>query len=524
MPVDFDQEQEDIRQKYKDSLWFLSKDLLGYKDLTPGFHYKYMCKKLVEPRKKPIRLLMFPRGHFKTTVLTIAHSIFLQLKKPGIRILIVSGVIANAKSMVTSIGSHYIINQRFRKWFPEYCPQNVRAPETKWTTEEIHVLNRFSKGDVPVMEGTFEAFGPESTITSRHYDYIKLDDLVTRENSTTREQMIKIKEFYKSVFPLKDHPNTPIDVIGTRWDDFDLYGDLLHDDDVEVVIVPAIVDNKPTFPERFTIEYLNDLKKSEKVGTYLFNALYMLDPIPEEDAIFKSSWFKHFDIDVSGNEMIIDSTQERVPIGNTFLTFDSSTEEGKGDFSTIIISTTDNHNNIYVIETYKAKDDPAVFLSKLFDLYEKWKCYKAAGQKVVIENMFMAFIKEKMLRENRFINLEKISGVTKTSKEYRIKSLQPYYEAGKIYHRRGQCEDLEDELIRFPKSRNDDLSDAMHMQLNIVIPSSGGSRPKVDVNPNSLCVWKKKLDKFFSQVEKEKGYALGKQKRNTLVVNESFYG
>ena len=67
------------RKKYQENSYFLAKDLLGFKDLSVNFHYKYICKKLDEPRKKLIRLWLLPRGFFKTTIITITQAIKLQI-------------------------------------------------------------------------------------------------------------------------------------------------------------------------------------------------------------------------------------------------------------------------------------------------------------------------------------------------------------------------------------------------------------------------------------------------------------
>jgi len=515
---DYYKEKENItRNKYKSNLYLLAKDLLGYKDLTAGFHYKYICKKIDEPRQKPIRMWLIPRGFFKTTILTISRSIQLQLNNPGIRILIVSGVLANAKSMVTAIGNHYLTNKRFRIWFPQFCPQNVKSPETKWTTEEIHIPNRFNYGGVPVMEGTFEAFGPEVTITSRHYDQLILDDLVTRENSTTKEQMDKIKDFYKAIFPLKNNPATPLDVVGTRWGDYDLYGDLENDEDVEVIKIPAIQNGKSVFPERYSLEYLESLKKSKKVGTFLFNSLYMLDPISDENAIFKNAWFRYFKLSFDNKSMIREDDKKEIPVGNTFMTVDGAVTEGKNDYSAIVVTTTDSENNIYVIETWRKQVDPMTLTAKIVELYFKWNCIKCGMQKTVLEKMLMFYLKEKMKKDRFYMNLVPLKMDTRTSKEYKIKSLQPFYESQCIYHRRG-LSDLEDELLRFPKAKSDDLVDALQMQQDLVMPSSGKKVVRQE-EPGSLISWKKKLKVLFEP----KPFHVG-QDDDSVVINEAFYG
>lgn len=511
---DIKETELEVRQKYIDNLYFLCKDLLGYKDLVASYHYLHMCKQALEkPREKLIRLLLFPRGHFKTTVLTIAHSIQLQLQHPSWRILIVSGVLANAKSMVTSIGNHYLNNNKFRHFFPEYCPQNIKAPETKWTEGEIHIPNRYKTGGVPVMEGTFEAFGPEVTITSRHYDYIKLDDLVTRENSTTKDQMDKIKTFYKSVHPLKDNPKTPMDVIGTPWDDYDLYEDLRHDDMIETIFVPALVNNKATFPQRYGLQDLEDIKKN--IGTYLFNALYMLDPISYENAIFKHEWFRYFKL--INKTIIKDDDGEKIPVGNTFMSLDGAVTEGKNDYSAMMVVTTDYKKNMYILETWKKQVDPVELLNEVVRLYFKWNCKVLISQKIVIEKMLRSFLKEKMRKEHFYINLQEQGNLTTQTKEYRIKSVQLYYETGAIYHQKNQT-DLEEELLRFPKAKYDDLADCLQMLPDIVFPSAK-KQPSKDYAPNSLYVWKKRLNKLFDE---NKQFHLGYDNKQ-YVINENFY-
>jgi len=509
--------EEEVIENYKYNAYFLAKDLLGFKDLTPTFHYKYICKKLGEPRQKLIRLWLIPRGFFKTTILTVTHSIQLQLNKPNIRILIVSGVLANSVSMVSLIGHQYLTNKRFRILFPEWCPAKPQAPETTWKGNEIHLPNR---GGRPVMEGTFEAFGPDSTLTSRHYDYIKMDDLVTRENSTTKDQMDKIKDFYKAIFPLRDNPQTPIDVIGTRWDDYDLYGDLERDPDVEVIKVPAIMNKKATFPERYSLQDLNKIKRDKKMGSYLFSCLYLLDPIPQEDAIFKEKWFKYFRLDGTGQNILRYDDKIKLPIGHTFMSVDGAITEGKNDYSAIVITTTDFEKNIYVLETWFKQVDPMTLMDEMIRLYFKWKCIKLAVQKTILEKMLVFYLKEKMRREKFWMNIIPLKDNTTQNKEYLIKSLQGWYESGAIYHIEGiKGDELEEELLRFPKARHDDVADALQMQQEIIFPSSKIS-PARNYDRNSLHSWKKRLKRVFNSDEY---FHLGGDQGRKYIINEQTY-
>lgn len=481
------------RKKYQENIYLLAKDLLGFSDLTVAFHYDKLCRKINEPRKKAIRLWLVPRGFFKTTILTVSRAIHLQINQPDIRIAIISAVMANAKSMVTQIGQPYLTNERFRMLFQEWCPKKPLAPETKWTESEIHVPNR---GGRVVMEGTFEAFGADSTLTSRHFDHMIVDDLVTAENCTTKDQMQKIKDFYKRIFPLRNSPQTPIDIVGTIWDDGDLYCDLIDDEDVEVIRYSSFSigkDNEkiPLWPERYPMPELDKLKR--KIGTYLFSCLYQQDPVPQEDAVFKESYFKYF----SYNPVTLEIKREdgvTVKLGDCMMTADGATEEGKGDYSSLVVGFQDHDDNIYVLDTYNEQVDPSDFLDEMRDMYIKWACVKYSAQKALVEKMLKSFLKKKQKEEKFFMSFDDSLGAnTRLNKEYTIKKMQPWYEGGYVWHNaKLKNSKLEGQLLRFPKGKNDDLIDAEQMLFEILRPSSKVVAKK-ELDRNSIEMWKRRL-------------------------------
>jgi len=495
------------RALYQENSYFLAKDLLGFKDLSVDFHYKEVCRKLDQPRKRLIRLWLLPRGFFKTTILTITHGTKLQINNPSIRIAVISSVLANAEDMVTAIGFSYLTNERFRMYFSDWCPRKPLAPDTTWTKKEIHVPNR---GGRPVMEGTWEAFGADSTLTSRHFDHILVDDLVTRENSTTRDQMDKIKDFYKAIFPLRNDPQTPIDIIGTRWDDYDLYGDLEKDPDIEVIKFASYkIDESgekiPLWPERYPIDELMKIKSGPKMGSYLFSCLYQQDPIPQEDAVFKKQYFKYFSYNPNTKSIEREDGQI-IPIGNMYMALDGATEEGKNDYSAQIVGFQDYKEHVYIMDYYNKQVDPATFLDDMKDFYTKWKCMKYGGQKALVEKMLKSFLKKKQRDEKFYMSCEELGKNTRLNKEYAIKQMQPWYEGGYVWHNLKMKDgELEEQLTRFPKARNDDLIDACQMLFEVLKPS-GKARDTKDYDRNALFLWKKRLKRALGANPSESMY------------------
>jgi len=242
----------------------------------------------------------------------------------------------------------------------------------------------------------------------------------------------------------------------------------------------------------------------------------MLDPISDENAIFKNSWFKYFKL-TNKKEIIKEDTGEKIPLGHTFMSVDGAVTEGKNDYSAIVVITTDHNKNMYVLETWREQVSPVNLLKKMIEVYFKWGCMHCIIQNIVLEKILQDFLKEKMRKEHFYMNIKVQKGLTTKTKEYRIKSLQPYYEAGTIYHTRN-CGNLEDELLRFPKAKFDDLSDCLQMHPEFVL-SSPKRKVSKDYDQNSLYIWKKRLGKLFE----EKPFHLGQDNRK-LIVNETFYG
>jgi hypothetical protein len=64
-------------------------------------------------------------------------------------------------------------------------------------------------------------------------------------------------------------------------------------------------------------------------------------------------------------------------------------------------------------------------------------------------------------RRNKYLPLFEIKSRADIKKEMRIRSvLQPRFERGKIFIRREDF-DLEDEILKFPRAKHDDMIDAM---------------------------------------------------------------
>lgn len=461
----------------------------------------------MEKRQKPIRLWLVPRGFYKTSLFNVAHNIILLLNNPAERIMIGSAVLANSKDMVSETGDVFIRNELFRQLYPEWCPENPKMPDTTWSRGQIELPNR---KDFAKMEKSIEAHGSDTSVVSRHYTYMKFDDLVAPGYFETSELRKKMKDYFKACLSLKDMPNTPIDVMGTPWHDDTVYEEIEKWDEVETIKIPAeyfdeLGVRQSIFPEIYPIETLDQYRKSQ--GSYLYSALYLMNPIPDEMQLFKKNWFvyyknaKQFD-EITGYQKIIrqdDNTM--LTIGNRFMTVDPAKKEGAGDYSAIIVNTTDEENNWYIVDMWRGQVNPMTLSDKIIDMYFYWNPIILGIETIAYQQMLKLYIEEKMRREGFPLNIQEIEPSTKISKEMKIKALQPMYESKCIYHPEGHqlTPVLEEELTRFPAGKNDDLIDALQMQKHLIFPSRVTKTKCKDAN--SLDVWKERLKRF----KKDKG-------------------
>lgn len=297
--------------------------ILGYHD-TGNFHIKEM-EHIAEFRRltdKPVRRIwLWARGHFKTSLISEAHSIDLILNNPDIRILIVSNTLDVSKKILSNIKSHFIGNNNFRSIFPKFCPKANKDGKVEFgTTEYFTVPNRTRH----LKEPTCMIAGVGTNLTGLHFDVMIIDDLVTLDSVTNDTQIQASKDYYASLRQLFDNPTIPREeVIGTTYHFSDLYSELKIHPEFEKSIIPVLRDGSPTFPERFSVDGINAILNDPSVGPRQFYSQYMLNPVNPADSVFNNDWLVYY-------------TPNELPYGYEFILVDpASTQKKKSDYTVI---------------------------------------------------------------------------------------------------------------------------------------------------------------------------------------------
>jgi predicted phage terminase large subunit-like protein len=189
--------------------------VLGY--LVMPFHYRWARFQMSRKRS----LVLAPRDHGKSIILTIAYLVWRIVKNPNIRILIVSNSATTAQKFLEAIKSHFEKNTTLIALFGDYTSK-------RWNTEAITVSTRTAIG---YKEPTCSTVGVYGSIVSGHFDLIMCDDLVDFENARSKEGRDKLWSWLWTVLmPTLETSETDPDkdgeihFIGTRYDDDDLYG------------------------------------------------------------------------------------------------------------------------------------------------------------------------------------------------------------------------------------------------------------------------------------------------------------
>lgn len=462
---------EDVKEACKKSLHFLCTQLLGFQDWDTVHDdiEKFLNRK---SRKK---MILIPRGHLKTSVVTKGFTIQQILRNPNVRVLIANQVWDKAREMLYEIKQMLADKSDLPKIFGPFVSD-------RWREDDIVIKQRTKALAAP----TVGTSGVEAELTSSHYDVIILDDLQGLQNYQTPEQREKVKRYYRSMMDLLE-PGGLLIVIGTRWHLDDVY-QYVMDNEAEyfdIVVRKVIEDGKIIFPKKFNkrfnaatksweftdqhcLDFINYLKKRPSEEFY---SQYMNEPISTENQTFRREYFKYYD-----------RRPDRLFVA---MTIDPAiSEKQSADYFAIRVDGMDEDYNMYVLDYIRGHWKLAEAVDNVFTTFQKWKPSAIGLETVAYQKALKYVLEEEMRRRGVHFPITELKRNTNESKEFRIKALEPFYREGKVFHAKWmQGRELEEELLTFPKGKHDDLIDAGASMLDVLVP--GDSAVAADIPEGS---------------------------------------
>jgi len=446
---------------YSSHYYEFNRDVLKWPDIYEPLHRK-VCDFITENVNTKKILLLLPRGTFKSSIVTVGYSLYRIVNDPNDRILIANATYPMACQFLGQIKNHISRNEELKKIFGD-----LSFAADQWREDKIFVSREKSYEQ---KEPTVWAQGVGANVVGSHFNIAILDDLVNDTNVGTKEQIDKVKDYYRGVLDLIDarDGHKKVIIIGTTWHWDDLYAWIQETPEIAgdfaILKMPAYTGEWGTgellFPRILSWDVLAGNKRQQ--GNAHYSAQYMLDPIPTEDQVFKGPFRRYEETDLRGIEL------------KKFVTVDPAiSEKQTADYSAMICVGVDKNNDWYVLDIWRDRCLPKTLIDQMFFWNEKWKPVSVGIETVAYQKALQYFLYDEMKRRNKMIPLVEL-GHTERSKDERIRGLQPRYEMGSIFHPDGVLQPnvqlLEDELLRFPKGKNDDMIDSLASQLELAFP------------------------------------------------------
>ena len=212
--------KEFLRQIYTKDLFYFTQKLLGYDLLTEKTH-RPICN-LLEDKTVKRKMIVVPRGCFKSTICTVAYPIWKLLNDPNERIMIDSELYENSSKFLREIKAH-LTSEKMTKLFG-------KLEGFPWNESEATIATRTKH----YKESSIISSGYGSSRTGNHFSTIVADDLNTPKNSMTPEACQKVIDHYRMYTSLLE-PDGEIVIVGTRYSSLDVIGYVLDNSDFEML-------------------------------------------------------------------------------------------------------------------------------------------------------------------------------------------------------------------------------------------------------------------------------------------------
>lgn len=479
-----------LRALCKRDLFFLCFSILGNKRLSTGLH-GHLCTHIYDNRFRRFREYLLPRGHFKSTIVTIGHAIQVVLPYTDedkaydldtteigwpyslgtdCRLLIGHETAESASRFLFAITRHFTTNPLLLTLFPDAVPDKRRNRINKW---ELELPRSAAATGNP--EPTIDTLGVGAKSQGRHYNYIKLDDIFgdkardsVAENETTRDWFDGIQSFF-STFS-KDH----LDLIGTRYSLDDIY-EHAHDRYEDKLVkycrrieepwpdatgVPYLdrdgkIAKVPIFPEEFDPEQLDILRKNRK----RFSAEYENDP---DDGVsgFRPEWKRYF-YWTGLNEIAVfnkDGQRTRINVRDLdiCILIDPGARAKSGGFA---VTGMDYLGRVYTLVALRIELQAPDLTEMVFRNVIRWQPRTVAFEADVFASVYEYWWYTEMKMRGVKFDVTPVH-TNNRAKDDRIMGLSHYMVADKLFINDTQQE-LEDEWKRVGKSRNVHIFDAL---------------------------------------------------------------
>jgi len=261
--------------------------------------------------------------------------------------------------------------------------------------------------------------------------------------------------------------------------------------------VPAVnEDNQPVWKSKYVMTDFeadeinkNIVDKKERVisletkkrllGETVYNREMLNRPLTEDEREFRLKWLQN-----EYEDLILENkTLNRYITIDTASTSEHQANQLKGDpdYFGITIVDVDIEGNWYLRYVKRERLNAPEKVEKIFELWNVWKPIKIGIEEKSFESELKPYIKLKSEKDAIYPVVEELKHHGKNKYERIRGALQGRFQFGKIFFRKNSVDDqdkLKLELYDFPKSKHDDLSDALAYIEQVAIRPFGQVRER----------------------------------------------
>ena len=487
---------------------FFTRVILGYDFLDADMHTEIM--RFIETAERDaskFSLLLAPRGHGKSFIVTTAYPLWRICRSPNSTGLILHGSESLAEGVLKVPAQHMEQNEMFRDLFPDVVWTKPKIEAPFWNASKLTV-RRTIIDHTPTLEGKSAA----SAKTGSHYDYIICDDLVNKDNVGTPEQMQKVKDFIRVLPPLLKFPHSRIFVLGTRWHFEDAYGWMMEDKTFGRRVRPLVMscyklDGSPMWPTKHTIATLEE--ERDVMGPYLFSANYLNAPSPEGTMLFSEEKVNRW-IPDTGDDGKVAKVPDREGGEKRFLNIYTAVDPNAGqkeehDMGVVMTVGRDAEGNFWVLDVtagHPAVEDMVIWIR---NHVKRWKPGTLFIETVAYQKQLANWLRKDSIEHSIYYPIKEIGSSERgrTQKFTRIRALDPVINCGKLWvpHGSGFDEIVAEIAAYSSAAKHDDHLDCLADigQYGVNPPSTVKAKPPS--NPNTIAAF----DKRFFQEERRAG-------------------
>lgn len=440
-----------IRDLAATDLFFFLVYVLNRKDANRQF----VLDRCREYEQNPYGYLdLWARFHYKSTIITFAYTLQELARNPELTVCIFSHTKTIARSFLRQIKTELETNKKLCGLFPEAFFDDPERESRLWSKDEGIIVKR--KGNPK--EASIEAWGVvDGQPTSKHFDRLKYDDLVTLESVNTPEQIEKCDYGYRMSLNLGNE-RTLKSMAGTFYAANDPYTRLIGDG----LVVPRIHRAMKVIGDfstgvMMTAQRLQDIYRD--LGRDVFSTQMMLDPSVQSGQMFTTDWLSFYN-ETDWRQM------------NRYIFVDPAGSKGKkSDYTVIWVIGFCRDGCIYVLDGVRDRLSLAERTRRLFDFVQQY-----APQNVFYERYgLQADVEHIKLEQERLAYRFRITEVGGSEpKKNRIQKLQSPFEERRLILPKTLYKTLSDgkraDLIRqfineefkqYPATAHDDMLDCM---------------------------------------------------------------